>query len=252
MRPMIIASPQPSGNNVRPPPPPGTREVSASEWRSTCGPPADDIRIEQNRKRSAGRDFQKPYLKEMAAAHAQGREPVIEIPVSESGIVLALKSPWHAMARLCARQTLNFRVRSYKAKHQYWMSQVECIAEKLSKKFTYTHPLDIKYLAKFLKNSMKNDRKSWKKYFIKFGGMKHHRCPTEAFTEWRKYWVSAAGRDESVHMSELRKGKNKTLRTDCPPLTSEDGSQGHLLYQVLPGQFNFNPPQRSLLNTFDR
>ena len=109
---------------------------------------------------------------------------------------------------------LNFKIRSYKAKHEYWMSQVECIAEKLAQKFTYTNPLDIKYLGKFLKNSLTNDRKSWKKYFIENSGLRHPRCPEEAFTEWRKYWVSAAGRDESLQMTEMRKGKNKSPRMD--------------------------------------
>ena len=128
-------------------------------------PPADS-RHDENRRRSAAREIQKPFLKEMAAAHAQNRDPHIEIPVCESGTVLGLKSPWHRAARLCARQTLNFKVRSYKAKREYWTSQVEIIAQKLSQQFTYSRPLDIQYLGKFLKNTLKNDRKVWKKIFL--------------------------------------------------------------------------------------
>ena len=182
-------------------------------------------RAEQNRKRAASREFQRPYLKEMAQAHAQNREPIIQIPVCKSGTVLGLKSPWHRAARLCARQTLNFKVRSYKAKHEYWMSQVECIAEKLAQKFTYTNPVDIKYISKFLKHSLKNDRKKWKAHFIETGS-KHERCPDEAFTEWRKYWVSAVGRDESLQMTEMRKGKQKSARVEhCPRLQKIPGSE---------------------------
>ena len=91
------------------------------------------------------------------------------------------------------------------------MSQEDCIAEKLAKKFTYSQPLDIKYLEKFLKNSLKNDRKTWKAYFFEYTGERHPRCPVEAFTEWKKYWVSAAGREESMHMSEMRKGRKNRL-----------------------------------------
>ena len=197
-------------------------EGAAQEWQRVATTSADyEQRCEQNRKRTASRDFKKPYLKEMAAAHAQNRDPIIEIPVSNEGTVLGLKSPWHRAARLCARQTLNFKVRSYKGRREYWISQVECIAEKLAHKFTYTKPLDIKYLAKFLKNCLKNDRKCWKAYFISNSGLRHPSCPVEAFTEWKKHWVSAAGREESINMAEMRKGKNKSQRTSSDPIPNE-------------------------------
>ncbi|KAG0574627.1 hypothetical protein KC19_VG277700 [Ceratodon purpureus] len=88
------------------------------------------------------------------------------------------------------------------------MSHVHCIAQKLDHQFTYSRPLDINYLAKFLK--------CWKKYFIKSGGMRHIRCPVEVFTEWRKYWLIAEGKDESIQMTQMRKGK--THRTDNSPV----------------------------------
>ena len=176
-------------------------EVRTEDWRQTTDASPEERRLEGNKKRSVHRDYQRPFLKEMASAHAQNREPNIEIPVSSSGTVLGLKSEWHRAARLCARQTINYKVRSYKALKPYWESQVQCVAEKLSKKFTYSSPLDIKYLGKFLKNTLKNDRKIWKAHFIETGGSKHPKCPEEAFTEWKKYWVSAAGRDESQQMT---------------------------------------------------
>lgn len=97
------------------------------------------------KRRAASRDYNRPYLKEMANAHAQNRKPHIVIPVSNSGTILGLKSPWHRAARLSAWQTLNYKVRSYKAKSELWMSQVECVAEKLAQQFTYSRPLDIHY-----------------------------------------------------------------------------------------------------------
>ena len=177
-------------------------------------------RLESSKRRAASREFQRPYLQEMAAAHAQNRDPVIEIPVSDSGIVIGLRSPWHRAARLCARQTINFKVRSYKAQREYWQSQVECVAQKLAQTFSYSRPLDIKYLGRFLKTALKNDRKYWKKYFISSGGKRHHRCPVEAFTEWRKYWLSAAGQEESVAMTEMRK-KNKSAQLHTPEVTPD-------------------------------
>ena len=113
------------------------------------------LREEENRRRSAYREVQRPYRKEMALAHAQNRDPHITILVSPSGTVIGLKSPWHRAARLCARQTLNFKVRTYKARREYWNAQVEIVASKLAQQFTYSRPLDISYLGKFLKNTLK-------------------------------------------------------------------------------------------------
>ena len=134
-----------------------------------------------------------------------------------SGTVLGLKSPWHRAARLSARQTFNFKVRSYKARREYWNLQVDCIAQKLVQQLTYSRPFDVAHLGKFLKNTLKNDRKSWKKYFIETKGLRHPRCPQEAFIEWKKYWLSAAGIEESIQMSEMRKGKRKAQNSenDC-------------------------------------
>ena len=92
MRPINNVSPQTAPASRRPPTSHVSRETMGAEWRSTSGPSVDDVRIEQNRKRAAGKHFQKPYLKEMAAAHAHNREPIIEIPVCDSGTVIGLKS----------------------------------------------------------------------------------------------------------------------------------------------------------------
>ena len=145
----------------------------------------------------------------MCAAHIQNCEPKIEISVCSSCTILGLKNSWHWAARLCARQTINYKVRSYKAKRAYWESQVQCVAEKSAQQFTYSRPLDIRYLGKFLKNTLKNDRKIRKKYIFDIGGLKHHRCPEESFMEWKKYWVSVAKRDKSIQMTEMRKGKKQ-------------------------------------------
>ena len=225
----IRVAPSSSGRSSRPPTHVASEE-RIQELRLAQDMPPEEHRHEQNRKRTASRDFHRPYMKEMAAAHAENRDPVIQIPVSNSGTVLGLKSPWHRAARLCARQTLNFKIRSYKFQREYWMSQVQNIAEKLEHQFSSSSPLDINYLGKFLKNTLKNDRKSWKKYFEKNSGMRHPRCPEEAFTEWRKYWLSAEGKDESIQMTEMRKGKNKAPRIEGN--SGEDASLPQSPFQV--------------------
>lgn len=139
-------------------------------------------------------------MREMQNAHAKQRDPVIEIPISSEGKVIDMKTPWQRAARLCARQTLNFKIRSYKAKSEYWSSQIELIAAKLSSKFIYSNPLSTTYLGKFLQTAMKTDRKKWKTYFIETR-LQHEKCLDEAFKAWSKYWISAAGKEESKKMT---------------------------------------------------
>ena len=225
---MAPPNPQPSWRPI----PPAMPQLS-SPTEAGPAPLAPETHLQKEaRKRSVTRDLERPYLREMAQAHAENREPRIEIPVCSAGKVLGLLSPWQRVARLSARQTFNYKVRSYKAKREYWESQVQCVAEKLAQKFTYSRPLDIGYLGKFLKNTFKNDRKQWKKHFIATSGLRHPRCPVEAFTEWKKYWVSEAGREESAQMTEMRKGKNKAHRTDPASFIPRDTGNGHLHSEV--------------------
>ncbi|KAG0595439.1 hypothetical protein M758_UG166600 [Ceratodon purpureus] len=64
-------------------------------WHSTNPVPTCDMQSIECRKRNASRDFLRSYLKEMAAAHAENREPNVQIPVDSFGKVLGLRSPWH-------------------------------------------------------------------------------------------------------------------------------------------------------------
>ncbi|KAG0572641.1 hypothetical protein KC19_VG113100 [Ceratodon purpureus] len=61
-----------------------TRGASSMAWRSSNTGPIEDTRSPECRKRNASRDFQRPYLKEMAAAHAENCEPNVQIPVNSS------------------------------------------------------------------------------------------------------------------------------------------------------------------------
>ena len=63
--------------------------------------------------------------------------------------------------------------------------------------------------------------------------MKHPRCPDEAFTEWKKYWVSAVAKEESEQMTEMRKGKQKSPRVDrTAHHTEEPNYRGNAIPQV--------------------
>ena len=207
-----MTSTLPVGNNAGPP---SVMAWSAPAALASTGPlcaagpsTTEDPRREATRKRAAtAAGYKRPYMREMQNAHAEGREPIIEIPVSPEGKVIGMKTPWHRAARLCARQTFNFKIRSYKAKTDYWNSQIELVASKLSSKFIYSNPLSQAYLGKFLRTAMKTDRKQWKSHFIQYG-LQHEKCPDEAFREWSKYWVSTAGKEESEKMTEMR-SRNK-------------------------------------------
>ena len=121
---------------------------------SPCNTEAEEQRRLANRKRAAqALQYKHPYLKEVKNAHAENRESVIQIPVSSAGTVLGMKTPLHRATRLCARQTLNLKIRSYKAKSDVWNSQLELIASKLSTKFVNSNPLSNAYLGKFLRTA---------------------------------------------------------------------------------------------------
>ena len=57
----------------------------STAWRAPNTGPVEDSRSPECRKRNASRDFQRPYLKEMASAHAENRDPNVLIPVDNSG-----------------------------------------------------------------------------------------------------------------------------------------------------------------------
>ena len=215
----------PSASTLRPP---NASENVIETLNPSCMVQGEEERRAATRKRAAeALSYKRPYLREMKAAHAEQREPVIEIPVCPAGKVLGMKTPWHRAARLCARQTLNFKIRSYKARTEYWNSQIELIASKLSSKFIYSNPLSNAYLGKFLRTALKTDRKHWKKHFIDFG-LQHAKCPDEAFKEWSKYWVSTVGKEESQQMTEMR-SKVRASDSFCTAAASSDQAPSQVL-----------------------
>ena len=76
---------------------------TSARWNSThATPPPEQNREENKRHTGAAREIHRPYLKEMAASHAQNHNPLIEIPVCPSVSIFGTKSPWHRAAQLCA------------------------------------------------------------------------------------------------------------------------------------------------------
>ena len=197
---------QPFGNRVayatggRPPQRMVRADRSALDGAVTREGP-DDV---QNKRRRIQRQFTKPYLAEMASAHAERRSPVVHVPTTTTGKPIGLRSAWHRQVRLFARQSMDQSIRSYRGKKGAWWKAVEKIYAMLEEIFTYDYPLCATYLSKYLKGAVKNDRLEWKDYFITTHGGQHDKCPDKAFSILRKYWLSVAGKEESEQMTALR------------------------------------------------
>ena len=159
---------------------------------------------EQAKRRRIQREFTKPYLTEMAAAHAERRSPVIHVPTTTTGKPIGLRSAWHRQVRLIARQSMDQSIRSYRGKKGAWWKSVDKIYHALNDIFTYHYPLCSMYLSKYLKGAVKNDRLEWREFFFRNHGAQHDKCPDEAFGTLRKYWLSVAGKEESENMTALR------------------------------------------------
>ena len=142
---------------------------------------------EQAKRRKLQREFSKPYLSEMANAHAELRTPVIHVPTTTTCKPIGLRSAWHRQVRLVARQNMDQSIRSYRGKKGAWWKAVDKIYVALGEIFTYDYPLCVKYLSKYLKGAVKNDRLEWKEFFFAHKGAQHEKCPDEAFGTLRKY-----------------------------------------------------------------
>ncbi|KAG0596126.1 hypothetical protein M758_UG226500 [Ceratodon purpureus] len=183
---------------------------------------------EQGKRRRIQRQYTKPYLTEMANAHAERRSPVVHVPTTTTGEPIGLKCAWHRQVRLIARQCMDHSIRSYKGKKGEWWKAVDKVYAALEEVFTYDHPLCATYLSKYLKGAIKNDRLEWKEFFISSSGKQHEKCPDEAFRTLRKYWVSVAGKSESEQMAALRalgSQKSSSHGSQGPASTSTPRSQ---------------------------
>ena len=95
-----------------------------------------------------------------------------------------------------------------------WWKAVDKIYVALGEIFTYDYPLCAKYLSKYLKGAVKNNKLEQKDYFFANKGAQHDKCPDEAFGTFHKYWLSVAGKEESKSMIALRAlGPQKTNGT---------------------------------------
>lgn len=193
---------------------------STVPWQNTT----DD----QNKRRRVQRQWTKPYLTEMASAHAERRYLVVHVSTTTTGKPIGLRSAWHRQVLLVARQTMDHSIRSYVGKKGTWWKLVQKIYATLDEVFTYDYPLCANYLSKYLKGAVKNDRLEWEDHFFATHGEQHEKCPDEAFATLRKYWVSIAGKAESEQMVALRAlgpQKSNSFASRGPTSTSTPLSQ---------------------------
>ena len=67
---------------------------------------SDSERDRANKRRREQHTQERPYLREMVAAHAEQRQPQFSIPTNALGKVIGLKTKWHNSIRSMARNIL--------------------------------------------------------------------------------------------------------------------------------------------------
>ena len=117
----------------------------------------------------------------MKLAHAKQRSPTAVIPTSPSGEVIGLKTVFHNAVRTLARRCVNFSYRSYVGKKGEWKAVIDAIMMSLDLVYKFPYPLSRKYVSKFLKGALADDRKIYKAYFIANSGEQHPDMPDEAY-----------------------------------------------------------------------
>ena len=167
-----------------------------------------------NKKRCLQNSLKTPYLAEMKLAHAEQRSPSAVIPTSPTGEVIGLKTVFHNAVRTLARRCVNYSYRSYVGKKGEWKAVIDAIMMSLELVYTFPYPLSRKYVSKFLKGALADDRKVYKAYFIEKKGEQHPDMPDEAFVVWSEWWSSPEGKTEAEDMKALHamRKSNKSVQ----------------------------------------
>ena len=193
------------------------RTASLQRERERLTRVADQARITRdekerlNKKRCLQNSVRTPYLAEMKLAHAEQRSATALIPTSPSGEVIGLKIVFHNVVRTLARRCVNFSYRSYVGKKGEWKAVIDAIMMSLELVYTFPYPLSRKYVSKFLKGALADDRKIYKAYFIANKGEQHPDMPDEAYLVWSEWWSSPEGKIETEDMKALH-AMRKTKR----------------------------------------
>ena len=131
---------------------------------------AQDERDCLSKRRCLQNSVKTPYLAEMKLAHAEQRPSNALIPTSAEGEVIGLKTVLHNAVRTLARGCVNYSYRSYKGRKAEWKGVLDGIRMSLDLIYTFTYPLSRKYLSKFLKGALADDRKAYKAYYFERHG----------------------------------------------------------------------------------
>ena len=176
-----------------------------------------------NKKRCVQNSLKTPYLAEMKKAHAEQRSPSAVIPTSPTGEVIGLKTVFHNAVRTLARRCVNYSYRTYVGRKGEWKAVIDAIMMSLELVYEFPHPLSRKYVSKFLKGALADDRKVYKAYFIKNLGEQHPDMPDEAYRVWGEWWTSPEGKSEAEEMKALN-GMRKSKQPGHPTADDSDAA----------------------------
>ena len=98
-----------------------------------------------------------------------------------------------------------------------WKAVIDAIMMSLELVYSFPYPLSRKYVSKFLKGALADDRKIYKAYFIANKGEQHPDMPDEAYLVWSEWWSSPEGKIETEDMKALhamRKSKRNSSAGD--------------------------------------
>lgn len=109
------------------------------------------------------------------------------IPANTDGEVIGITTTFHNVVHTVARCCMNFSQQLYKDKKGDYKTITNGIVIVPKLIYMFTYPLSYKYLSKFLKGALADDRKAFKVHFIATFGEQHLNMHDKAFAV-RSLW----------------------------------------------------------------
>ena len=161
----------------------------------------------RNLTRSANKQANVAYAKEVKESLAAGRRPTINVKEDQTH----LKARWHAAAKEVAYKLMDMRKESWKA---YTVFEKAKVHKELDAKYKFEPPLDPRRVDKYLASHLRSARAVWKSHWLKYGDENRHpNCPEEAWAKLILWWPTEACRDQSAAMAGRRSKVHRVSST---------------------------------------
>lgn len=161
----------------------------------------------RNVTRSANKQSNATYIKEVKDSLAGGRPPVINVSEDHTH----LKAKWHAAAKEAAYKLLDLRKEGWKA---YTPFEKTLVRKEVYKLYTFDPPLDPSVIDRFLCNHLRSARAVWKAHWLRYGDdVPHPNCPEEAWESLIQWWKTPECMEEAAAMAERRSKVQSASKT---------------------------------------